>query len=140
MGTTKATLIAFVVGAVLGAGITGYIAWQQLRDAREDMAETRSDLDRARTNQRAAERSARRLAGELEGTRSALRDSRETVSRLRKRVSDLRTTIADSGEQIDALGGSLGAAVKEAQREQELIKELRGVIERGRAGAEKSTP
>jgi len=140
VGTTKATLIAFVVGAVLGAGITGYIAWQQLRDAREDMAETRSDLDRARTNQREAERSARRLADELEGTRSALRDSRETVSRLRKRVSDLRTTIADSGEQIDALGGSLGAAVKEAQREQELIKELRGVIERGRAGAEKSTP
>ena len=140
MGTTKATLIAFVVGAVLGAGITGYIAWQQLRDAREDMEQARSDLDRARTNQREAERSARRLADELEGTRSALRDSRETVSRLRKRVSDLRTTIADSGEQIDALGGSLGAAVKEAQREQELIKELRGVIERGRAGAEKSTP
>jgi septal ring factor EnvC (AmiA/AmiB activator) len=124
--------IGLVIGVVLGAGVTGYIAWRELADARADMAEARRDLDGALDSQREAEESARRLAHELAGTREALRDSRKTVERLQDRVEQFRQIIADSGEQVDALGGSLGTATEAARREQELIAELGDLIRQSR--------
>ena len=136
----KAIIIAFAVGIVLGAGVTGYIAWRELADARADVAEARRNLDGAIDSQREAEESARKLADELAGTRAALRDSREAVDRLRERVKEFGQIIADSGEQVDALGGSLGEATEAAQRQHELIGELADIIGRSRTRPPPSAP
>ena len=124
--------VGIAVGIIVGAGITGYIAWRELADARADVAEARRNLDGAIDSQREAEKSAQRLADELAGTRAALRDSREAVDRLQDRVKQFGQIIADSGEQVDALGGSLGEATEAAQRQHELIGELADIIGRSR--------
>lgn len=128
-------LIALAIGIVLGGGTVGLIGWQALSGARADVATARGNLDRAEAEQRAAAARARDLSRELQGVKSALRESQETVEQLRGRARELEHIIADSGTEIDALGGALGQAREAARSESRLIGELEGIARELAEGA-----
>ena len=123
MGAIKAAAVAFLIGAVLGAGIAGYIAWTELRDARADVADARGNLDAAREQQREAQESALRIAQRLQEARGALRASRA-------RVDALERIFADSGTELDSLGVGIETARDIAREDALLLAQLREELER----------
>lgn len=123
MGWLKAAGIGLLVGLLIGAGVTGYIAWNALRGAGADVAEANANLDAVSRDQRRIEKRAVRLADELQRAATALRASRE-------RVGTLEQLLADSGDTLGELGGGIGRAEAAASEQQELIRELARELEK----------